>query len=290
MLEGARRVDIWVLRHGTAPLSGSFRLTFRGATTVAIDVDDSAGLVETKLTDLDTIEAGGVNVSKVMDVDPFANGIERMWAVTFIGAGVGGNVPSLSVLPTDNDLTGSNVSLNIYSDGAESASDRRATAEAASFMGNELGGSFTLSLRGHETTPIEFNAGATTMKARLEALPNVGVVDVQVSAPTPQRGYTWTVSFVSNPGYFPVNARDVADFTWDAASALTGNGSSVNQSTLVEGSEPLSGTFQLGFRASPTGGLNVTDDLAYDISAGALEASMRRCGKVAATRRTYHRG
>ena len=97
---------------------------------------------------------------------------------------------------------------------------------------------------------------------------------MQVSAPTPQRGYTWTISFVSNPGYFPVNARDVADFTWDAASSLTGNGSKVNQSTLVEGSEPLSGTFQLGFKASPTGGLNTTDDLAYDISAGALEAAL----------------
>ena len=60
LLEGARRVDVWTLRHGASPLAGSFRLTFRGATTVAIDVDDSAGVVETKLTDLDTIEAGGV--------------------------------------------------------------------------------------------------------------------------------------------------------------------------------------------------------------------------------------
>ena len=154
LLEGARRVDVWTLRHGARPLAGSFRLTFRGATTVAIDVDDSAGVVETKLTDLDTSEAGGVNVSKVLDVDPFANGIERMGG-DVVGAASAATCRR-SVLLTDNDLTGSNVSLNIY----PTAPSRRATGARPprprrSWATSSAGASRR---RGHASTPIEFNA------------------------------------------------------------------------------------------------------------------------------------
>ena len=66
-----------------------------------------------------------------------------------------------------------------------------------------------MELLGHLTEDIDFNAADTQMKARLEGLPNVGVVDVERSAPSPEKGYSWTVTFTSNPGAFPVGSGDV---------------------------------------------------------------------------------
>jgi hypothetical protein len=42
--------------------------------------------------------------------------------------------------------------------------------------GNQLGGSFTLTMLGHTTVAIPFDAADTTMKAALEDLANVGTV------------------------------------------------------------------------------------------------------------------
>merc|ERR1712091_766377 len=88
------------------------------------------------------------------------------------------------------------------------------------------------------------------MKARLEALPNVGTVDVQRSAPGPRREYSWTVSFVSNPGYFPYYARDVAllvpndEQMWPktASGPRAYNWSVVEVVERIAGSNPMGGT------------------------------------------------
>jgi hypothetical protein len=42
--------------------------------------------------------------------------------------------------------------------------------------GNQLGGYFTLTLLGHTTVPIPYDAARSTMKAALEGLDNVGTV------------------------------------------------------------------------------------------------------------------
>ena len=114
----------------------------------------------------------------------------------------------MAILASDMELTGNGAELLIYTDGDESTSDVRGSY-MQSLTGNEVGETFTLTLRGHTTDPIEFNAADSTMKTRLEALPNIGTVQVKRSAPTPDLGYTWTVTFLSNPGYFPVNSRNL---------------------------------------------------------------------------------
>ena len=58
-------------------------------------------------------------------------------------------------------------------------------------------------------------ASDSTMKQRLEELPNIGTVDVHRTGPDSFGAYDWTVTFVSNPGYFPVNSRNVADLSFD---------------------------------------------------------------------------
>ena len=54
--------------------------------------------------------------------------------------------------------------------------------------GNQLSGTFTVTLRRHTTIPITFDAADTEVKTALEALPNIGTVIVNRTGPSPQRG------------------------------------------------------------------------------------------------------
>ena len=62
-LAGARLVTAAVAVPGVAPLSGTFRLTYAGATTADLVYSATAQQVEDALNDLDTIGAGGVTVT-----------------------------------------------------------------------------------------------------------------------------------------------------------------------------------------------------------------------------------
>ena len=261
---------------GNAPLGGSFRLTFRGATTTDIGAADGVSVVEAALEALDTIEDGGVTVSDVTS-EMSTSATERLLAVTFTGTGVGGNVEAMSVGALDNELTGNSPSIEIYTDGTETATERRA-ATTTSVTGNELGETFTLTLRGHTTDPIEFNAADTTMKSRLEGLPNIGTVDVKRSAPDPELGYTWTVTFLSNPGYFPVESRNVDPLSPDTT-YLTGDNAGVSV-VSTDGTDPLDGYFQLLFTDGTY--TNSTDELDKDISAADLKAELEELDIVGA--------
>ncbi|KAH8049142.1 hypothetical protein JL722_12143 [Aureococcus anophagefferens] len=275
-LDGLRRVVVTEF-DGDWGLGGTFKLTFRGATTDAIVYDASASAVESALIALDTIQQGGVEVSDVsasMSTPYDSN--EHLWEVTFVGSGVGGDVEALQIRADDDLLTGSGARLRVYADGSEKSSDIRSSATAESRAGSELGGSFTLTLRQHTTEPIEFNAAASTMKARLEALPNVGNVDVLRSAPGSRREYAWTVSFVSNPGYFPPNSRNLALLVPDT-SDLEGTGASCEVKERLQGSEPLKGAFQLMFCNSTyadgyADACEYTDLLENDLEAPQFEA------------------
>ena len=76
-------------------------------------------------------------------------------------------------------------------------------SDVSSVTGNEIRGTFTLTMRGHETEPIEYNAADSTVKRRLEELPNVGTVTVNRVQTSPEKTYRWTVTFDSSPGLFP---------------------------------------------------------------------------------------
>lgn len=60
------------------------------------------------------------------------------------------------------------------------------------------------------TQDIDFNAADTEVAAALEALPNIGSVDVTRKGPDGQLGYSWSITFVDNPGYFPAGSGDVS--------------------------------------------------------------------------------
>ena len=120
-LTGNKRVEVVEAVRGAAGLAGSFRLSFRGFTTVDIGYNASAAEVAAALGQLDPIPfSGGVAVSRVPGLAH-----EAMWRVTFAAPEVGGNVESLTCPPHDDRLYGNGAALRIYSDGAEGPFVRR---------------------------------------------------------------------------------------------------------------------------------------------------------------------
>ena len=105
----------------------------------------------------------------------------------------------------------------------------------------------------------------------------MGKVDVQVGAPTNERGYTWTITFVSNPGYFPPTTRNVDAL--DYVSALSTSvdsdfSASISVDVIRQGNDRLDGTFQLAF-TSGDGGLMTTTETTLPLNAFASEEEMR---------------
>ena len=130
-----------------------------------------------------------------------------------------------SVDPLNMKLQGNGADVKAYANG-----DPTPSTTYTPVRGNNIGGTFTLTLRGHTTSAISYKAADTTMKARLEELPNIGTVNVARTGPTSWGGYVWTVTFTSNPGAFPAGATNVAPLvpTWTnlltGAATLTGTG------------------------------------------------------------------
>ncbi|POM58076.1 hypothetical protein PHPALM_37326 [Phytophthora palmivora] len=105
------------------------------------------------------------------------------------------------VRPANNLLQGNGAGIIVYT---------RATtpdvAVPASVGGNRVSGIFRLTLGGHTTEWISHDASDTTMKSKLEALPNIGTVAVTRSVPSLKNEYSWTITFTANPGSFPIGA------------------------------------------------------------------------------------
>ncbi|RHY35451.1 hypothetical protein DYB32_000104 [Aphanomyces invadans] len=104
--------------------------------------------------------------------------------------------------------------------------------------GNVLSGSFMLGA----SDPIPFDADETTMANALQDMSWLGSVAVTRTGPTGQRGYTWTISFLTYQGALPVLL---------ATNLLNGIGSTIQVVETVRGNA-LGGTFQLGFRGKTT--------------------------------------
>ncbi len=246
LLEGAKIVSVSETVKGYAPMSGSVRLTFAGHTTNDIGYGALPSVVQGELEQLDSIGVGNVLVSA-----PDSLTDEVLWRVTFTG--IPGDVETLQVLDYNNHLMGNGASVAIYADGRETAEERRFVSP--SNAGNQLSGYFSLSLLGHETSPIPFNAADTTLKAALEELANVGTVQVTRTGPDGQQGFSWVITFVDNPGAFPAGSGDVPDLIANGDD-LGGSGASILSSTSTDASDRLNGGFRLSFMGEETDELN----------------------------------
>lgn len=123
-------------------------------------------------------------------------------------------------------------------------------------------GTFTASVALQD---IDFNAADTEIASALEALPNVNAVDVTRTGPDGRLGYSWSITFVDNPGYFPAGSGDVPLLSPDC-SGLAGNGANCYVEEIAPGSPELSGVFILAFTGSAESGgvTRYTDELPYN--------------------------
>ncbi len=249
-LEGARHVVVTTEVDGDAPLSGSIRLAFRGSMSREVDVSlepyELAAAINSALEELDTIQEDGVTVEAVNLVH---GGHEKIFRIEFQGSGVGGNVESVLVVPEYILVVGSSADAFVLSDG-ESYAARNGLDSVTSAMGNELSGYFRLRLRGHTTRRISFNASVDEMKAGLEELPNIGQVDVQVIGPTKEMAFTWVITFLSSPGYFPPSARNIDDLAAVnelSSSAVSDTSAMISVETIQVGDSMLDGQFQVSY-------------------------------------------
>ncbi|KAL8005500.1 putative ankyrin repeat and fibronectin type-III domain-containing protein [Plasmopara halstedii] len=99
--------------------------------------------------------------------------------------------------------------------------------------GNVLSGTFLL----ETSSPIQFNTDANTLKSVLEAVPRIGRVQVTQSAPSPQFGYIWTITFLENTGDVPMLR---------VTNLLVGTGNQILVREVRKGNT-LGGTFTLTY-------------------------------------------
>ena len=134
------------------------------------------------------------------------------------------------------------------------------------------------------TAAIDYNAADTVMKARLEALDNIGTVSVTRTGPSVWKEFDWTITFLSMPGAYPYGSGDVLQLTPDET-RLTGIGMNVNVSTTQQGSNTLGGTFDLTLTVS--GESQTTASIPADSSASEMESylnELSNTGTVSVTR------
>ncbi len=158
--------------------AGTYTVSFNGATTGPIAYNAGAGTVESALEGLATID----------DVSVSGCG-GGACAVTFKGGLRAKDQPPLSLNTTGLSRTG--LTVDVTDNYIASAVPNEKQRIALPF--GVTGGTFTLDFDGDVTGSLPFNARGSDLKAALEALPSIGVGNVNVTGP--QKG-PWTVEFV----------------------------------------------------------------------------------------------
>jgi hypothetical protein len=200
-------------------ISGSYTLTFGGKTTAAIASDATENDVRIALESLSTI--GSVIVTRSA-VD-YQHGYK--WTIEFNSALNAGNVQTLIA---DGALLVSSNTAN------------KPSITVSSIDGNQIGGTFTVKfqngVKDSESAAIPFDATDVQMKNALVAMPNniipAGTVAVSRVGPDAQRGYTWSVTFLSD--YARTFEGDLNPFTYNAT-RLTGLGASATTKEVRKG-------------------------------------------------------
>ncbi|RHZ10616.1 hypothetical protein DYB31_002620, partial [Aphanomyces astaci] len=268
LLTGNRRIDVVKTTSGQAAPGGMFSLVYnRGSDSVTVPIQATATAAAVQ-TALQALEAGlTITVTDGTSALPAANiaAGERLWRVTFVNSG---DVPTLRL--ANNQLTGNGATIQVYADGATLGS------VVASVRGNQVSGQFTLNVMGHVTDWIPYDASDTTVKQRLESLPNLGTVTVVRTGPTLQLGYVWTVTFSSNPGNFPYGAGTISLMTPTNTTFLTGTSTTatVTPARVTTGSTSVGGTFSLCYSSLCTSALSPY------ISATALKAALETVNSI----------
>ena len=133
--------------------------------------------------------------------------------------------------------------------------------------GNQLGGTFILSLGAEETSALAHSATASQVQTALQAFNSIAAVAVTRGAADTQLGYSWTISFTSNVGDVPL---------MESINSLTGTGANIAIEERHKGNY-LGGSFKLGYGGYKTGSIQ------YNASAAQLKAAIENMPSIGAT-------
>ncbi|RYG43168.1 hypothetical protein EON68_00810, partial [archaeon] len=274
---------------------GDFRVMLWGATTAPIHIpaaSPAAGvsaLRDALLALRDPVTGAALIPSVSVSTDALQNAAGGYtWRITFDDAHNGGNVPQLQVpyacVSGADVVLGGTRACAALTSAADAALAQNTVLVATEQEGNQVDGTFTLTVEGHTTAPIAYNAPAELVQQKLAALPTVG--DVRVSRGLPagvadesvngERRYTWLITFVSNTevwqadnaldwpsGFSQAWGRNVGfgnplvgcgtTMLRDAAPGLTSVRCDV--SIAQNGSDPVSGYFTLCLNTTASGGV-----------------------------------
>jgi NAD(P)-dependent dehydrogenase (short-subunit alcohol dehydrogenase family) len=128
-----------------------------------------------------------------------------------------------------------------------------------------------------QTAAINYNATAASVQSALQSLPTIGSLAVSRTGPTSNDGYAWQVTFLSNPGDIPLLVSDV--------SSLSGQGRSVNVSSVTTGKAGLGGNFTLSFGGQIFESTETTVPIAYNAPAtgiGSMKEAIEQLTTVGA--------
>ena len=265
-LQGHRVITVATLVDGSSPVnSGFFTVAFDDSYPANVSYPATAAQLRASLESLPTIGTGNINVS-VVAIDAVGN---TVYKIVFR---FGGNVQAIFADPNNNFLLGNGAAVSVCADDTANAAVACVAAGSTwtPVAGNQLSGTYTLTLNGHTTAPVSFDVTDTQLKVALEALPNLGTVVVHRTGPDAQLGYSWTVTFLSNPGMFPIGSGDLAPLVPDGT-YLFANTSSVVVTTATNGSDPVRGNFTLSFRNSAV----VTGPMRFDADAADVVAALQ---------------
>ncbi len=186
--------------------SGTYTLTFEGATTVPIAFNASAAVLQSDLQALSTIGANGVSVGQ---------GASGVYTITFNGftspptlvsdsSLLVGNTASAVSLPTptftlSSGAAGTNFPNTVFDDQALTSITARNTSSVQTITVDATGGTFTITFEGQTTAAIPFNASATVVQNQLQALLTIGSGNITVT----QAGKIYTLTFTQDVVNFP---------------------------------------------------------------------------------------
>lgn len=161
-------------------IGGSFVLCYRrGGSTYSsgnIDPEVSASAMASLLGAVDEIQSVDVSRSSLDH-----EGILLRWNVTFLSSLTRGNILPLEVCSSSLGLSTASVQISTIVEG------------------NEVAGTFTLTVEGDTTEPISHAATASALRMALSDLPSVEEVETSLEEVSGAGGRRWTVTFLTLP-------------------------------------------------------------------------------------------
>ena len=216
-----------------------FKIAFTNAVGDAVVSDDSAEYV--------TLEAAPTSVKMFTGAPCVYKGASGA-ATRFVASSAGTNVQYMWQL-------------------LGTAKEVQAVVSAAG--ADDLGGTFTLSYNGQTTAAIAFNAADSVVKARLEALTNVGTVTVVgpgVKDGT-SKGYTHTVTF-NDAGDLPAMTSGVGSLTGTTPTVTVSETTKGSRGSVIASSANFDSTGSSGARATATTKITEKQRISITATAG----------------------